>query len=149
MARSSGGKKSHQSDSDTDSEDDVHDELPFLHEENERLGKLPDNRDDMFREAKKIMKELRASLEDARNHVDELETQNLDAKPEIDSLKASHVVFDEIDCCDCSVYLADLTTLKDKHASTCDELDVLWVEVAELKSRPALLGSCTSFLVLH
>jgi hypothetical protein len=149
MARSSGGKKSHQSDSDTDSEDDVHDELPFLHEENERLGKLPDNRDDMFREAKKMMKELRASLEDARNHVDELETQNLDAKPEIDSLKASPVVFDEIDCCDCSVYLADLTTPKDKHASTCDELDVLWVEVAELKSRPALLGSCTFFLVLH
>jgi hypothetical protein len=32
--------------------------------------------------------ELRASLEDARNRVAELETQNLDAKPDIDSLKA-------------------------------------------------------------
>jgi hypothetical protein len=32
------------------------------------------------------------------------------------------------------MYLADFTTLKDKHASACDELDVLTVEVAELKS---------------
>jgi hypothetical protein len=38
---------------------------------------------------------------------------------------------------------------KEKHASKCEELDVLRVEVAELKSRPALLGACTSCLVLH
>jgi hypothetical protein len=50
---------------------------------------------------------------------------------------------------DCSVYLADLTSLKDKHASICEELDVLSVEVAELKSRPALLGACTSCPILH
>jgi hypothetical protein len=43
----------------------------------------------------------------------------------------------------------DLTSLKDKHASTCDELDVLKVEVAELKSRPALLGACTSCPDFH
>jgi hypothetical protein len=120
-----------------------------LREENERLGKLLDDRDDMLREAKKMRKELRASLEDARNYVAELETQNLDAKLQIDSLKASPVVSDEIDCCDCSVYLADITAPKDKHASTCDELDVLRVEVTELKSRPALLGACTSCPVLH
>jgi hypothetical protein len=48
-----------------------------------------------------------------------------------------------------SVYLANLTSLKHKHASTCDELDVLRVEMAELKSRPALLGACTSCPVLH
>jgi hypothetical protein len=149
MARSSGSKKSHQSDWDSDSEDEVRDELPFLHEENEHLGKLLDNRDDMLREAKKVRKELRASLEDARNNVAELETQNLDAKLEIDSLKASPMVSDEFDCCDCFVYLADLTTLKDKHASTCDELNVLRVEAAELKSRPALLGAFTSCPVLH
>jgi hypothetical protein len=55
MARSSGSKKSHQSDldSESDSEDEVRDELPFLHEENEHLGKLLDNRDDMLREAKR------------------------------------------------------------------------------------------------
>jgi hypothetical protein len=38
---------------------------------------------------------------------------------------------------------------KEKHASKCEELDVLRVEVAELKSRPALLGACTSCLALH
>jgi phage shock protein A len=80
-----------------------------LCEENELLGKLLDNRDDMLREAKKMRKELRASLNDARDRVAELETQNLDAKLEIDSLKASHVVSNEIDCCDYSMYLADLT----------------------------------------
>jgi hypothetical protein len=103
----------------------------------------------MLREAKNMRKELRASLEDARNRVAELQTQNLDVKLEIDSLKASPMVPDEIDCCDCSVYLVDLTALKDKHPSTCDELDVLRVEVVELKSRPALLDACTSCLVLH
>jgi hypothetical protein len=38
MARRSDNKKSHQSDSDSDFEDEVRDELPFLHEENELLG---------------------------------------------------------------------------------------------------------------
>jgi hypothetical protein len=147
MARSSGSKKSHQSDS--DSKDEVSDELPFLNEENERLGQLLDNRDDMLRKAKKMRKELRASLEDARNRVAELETQNLNAKLEIDSLKASPVVSDDVDCVDRFVYLANLASLKDKHASTCDELDVLRVEVAELKSRTGLLGACTSCPVLH
>jgi predicted nucleic acid-binding Zn-ribbon protein len=41
----------------------------------------------MLREAKKMRKELRASLEDARTRVAELETQVLDSKLEIDSLK--------------------------------------------------------------
>jgi hypothetical protein len=81
--------------------------------------------------------------------VPELETRNLEAKLEIDSLKASPMVSDDVDCVDCSVYLANLTSLKDKHASTCDELDVLRVQVVELKSRPALLGACTSCPVLH
>jgi hypothetical protein len=63
MVLSSGRKKSHQSDSNSDSEDEVRDELPFLHQENERLGLLLDNHDDMLREAKKMRKELRASLE--------------------------------------------------------------------------------------
>jgi hypothetical protein len=38
---------------------------------------------------------------------------------------------------------------KEKHASKCEEVDLLRVEVAELKSRPALLGACTSCPVLH
>jgi hypothetical protein len=38
---------------------------------------------------------------------------------------------------------------KEKYVSKCEELDVLRVEVAELKARPALLGACTSCPVLH
>jgi FtsZ-binding cell division protein ZapB len=59
----------------------------------------------------------------------------LDSKLEIDSLKASPVVSDEVDCADCSIFLADLALLR--------------VEVDELKSRPALLGACTSCPILH
>jgi hypothetical protein len=100
MALSSSSKKSTQSDSDSDSDDEVPDEFPFLHQENERLGSLLDNRDDKLREAKEMRKELRASLEDARTRVAELETQVLDSKLEIDSLKSSPVVSDEVDCAD-------------------------------------------------
>jgi hypothetical protein len=124
MALSSCSKKSTQSDSDSESYDEVRDELPFLRQENERLGTLLDNRDDMLREAKKMRKELRASLEDARTRVAELETQVLDSKLEIDSLKTSPVVSDEVDCADYSIFLADLALFKEKHASKCEELDV-------------------------
>jgi hypothetical protein len=54
MALSSGSKKSTQSDSDSESDDEVHYELPFLRQENERLDSLLDNHDDMLREAKKM-----------------------------------------------------------------------------------------------
>jgi hypothetical protein len=81
MARSSGSKKSHQ--------------------------RKKNNHDDMMREAKKMRKELRSSLEDSRTRVADLETQNLDVKLEIYPLKASHVVSDEVDCADCSMFLAD------------------------------------------
>jgi hypothetical protein len=149
MALSSGSKKSHQSDSDSDSDNEVRDELPFLHQENERLVLLLDNRDDMLREEKKMRNELRASLEDARTRVTELETLNLDAKIQIDLLKASPVVSDEVECVDCPILLADLAMFKEKHASKCDKLDVLRVEVDELKSRSALLGACTYCPILH
>jgi hypothetical protein len=86
----------------------------------------------MLREAKKMRKELRASLEDARTRAAELETQNLDVKLEIDSLEASLVVSDEVECADCPIFLADLAMFKEKHASKCEELDLLRVEVAEL-----------------
>jgi hypothetical protein len=48
MALSSGSKKSTQSDSDSESDDEVRDELPFLRQENERLGTLLDNHDDVL-----------------------------------------------------------------------------------------------------
>jgi hypothetical protein len=65
------------------------------------------------------------------------------------SLKASLVVSDDAESVDCPIFLADLAMFKEKHASKCEELDVLRVEVAELKSIPALLGACTSCPVLH
>jgi hypothetical protein len=65
--------------------------------------------------------------------VAELETQVLDSKLEIDSLKASPVVSDEVDCADCSIFLANLALFKEKHASKCEELDVLRVEVESLQ----------------
>jgi hypothetical protein len=93
----------------------------------------------MLRGAKKLRKELRSLLEDARTRVAKLETHVLDSKLEIDSLKASPVVSVEIDCADCSVFLADLTDLREKYASKCEELDALRVELAELQSRPTFL----------
>jgi hypothetical protein len=42
-----------------------------------------------------------------------------------------------------------LTDLIEKYVSKCEELDVLRVELAELQSRPALLGACTSCPGLH
>jgi hypothetical protein len=52
------------------------------------------------------------------------------------------VVSDEVDCVDCSAFLVDLTALREKHASKCEKLDVLRIELAELQSRPTLLGAC-------
>jgi hypothetical protein len=149
MAHSSSSKRSQKDASDLDSEDEVCDDLSSLHKENEEFVDLLDNRNHMLREAKKLRKELSALLEDARNRVTELEIMNLDAKLEIDSLKASPVVSNEVDCADCFVFLADLTALREKHASKCKELDMLRVELAELQSRPTLLGACTSYLGLH
>jgi DNA repair exonuclease SbcCD ATPase subunit len=149
MAHSSNSKKSQRDDSYSDSENEVCDELSSLRKENEELVDLLDNRNHMLKEAKKLRKELRALLEDARTRVAELETQVLDGKLEINSLKASPVVYDEVDCADCCVYLADLTALREKHASKCEELDVLRVELAELQSRPSLLGACTSCPALY
>jgi hypothetical protein len=40
----------------------VRDELPFLRQENERLGTLLDNHDDMIRESNEMRKEIRTSL---------------------------------------------------------------------------------------
>jgi adenylate cyclase class IV len=96
MTLSSDSKKRTHSDSDSDFDDEVHDELLLLRQENEQLGLLLDNHDDMLREAKKMRKELRASLEDARTRVAELETLNWDAELEINSLKDSPIVSDEV-----------------------------------------------------
>jgi hypothetical protein len=145
MARSSSSKISQKDTSDSNSEDEVCDELSSLRLENEELVGLLDNRDHMLREAKK----LRALLEEAREKVAELESKNLEAKLEIDSLKAALVVSDEIDCGDCTVFLSNLTLLKEKHASKLEELDVLRAELDGLKSITSLLGACTACPILH
>jgi hypothetical protein len=72
-----------------------------------------------------------------------------DARAQIDSLKCAPVVTNEPKCTDCSIYLDDLTVLKEKYASKVEELDVLRVELDEMKSRPSLLGACTSCPILH
>jgi hypothetical protein len=58
-------------------------------------------------------------------------------------------VTNELECTDCSTFLDELTVLKEKYASKVEELDVLRVELDEMKSRPSLLGACTSCPVLH
>jgi hypothetical protein len=44
------------------------------------------------------------------------------------------VVSNEIDCGDCTIFLSDLTLLKENHASKLEELDVLRAELDVLKS---------------
>jgi ElaB/YqjD/DUF883 family membrane-anchored ribosome-binding protein len=74
MAHSSGSKRSQKnaSYSNSDSEDEVCDELSSLCKDNEELVDLLDNRDHMLREPKKLRKEVRALLEDARTRVAKL-----------------------------------------------------------------------------
>jgi hypothetical protein len=58
-------------------------------------------------------------------------------------------VTNEPECTDCSVYLDDLTVLKEKYSSNVEELDLLRVELDEMKSRPSLHGGCTSCPIFH
>jgi hypothetical protein len=58
-------------------------------------------------------------------------------------------VTNELVCTDCSTFLGELTVLKEKYASKVEDLNVLRVELDEMKSRSCLLGACTSCLVLH
>jgi hypothetical protein len=41
------------------------------------------------------------------------------------------------------LFLCELTVLKEKYASRVEELNVLRVELDEMKSMPSLLGACT------
>jgi hypothetical protein len=72
-AHSSGSNRSQKDTSDSDSEDEVCDELSSLCKENEELADLLDNHDHMIREAKKLRKDLRALLEEAREMVADIE----------------------------------------------------------------------------
>jgi hypothetical protein len=116
--------------------------------ENAKLNELLNNHDDVLGKTNKD-KEYRSLLREAKKKVVELESLLVDARAQIDSLKSTPIVTNELKCTDCSVFLSDLTVLKEKYASKVEELDVLRVELDEMKSRPSLLGACTSCPILH
>jgi hypothetical protein len=149
MAHSSASKKSNKDDLGSDSEEEVNNDPSFLIAENARLNDLLDNRDDVLRKTNKEKREYRSLLGEAKEKVIELESLLDDARAQIDSLKSAPIVTNEPECTDCSTFLGELTVLKEKYASKVEELDVLRVELDEMKSRPSLLGACTSCLVLH
>jgi hypothetical protein len=93
--------------------------------------------------------EYRSLFGEAKEMVVELESLLVDARAQIVSLKSALVVTNEPECTDCSTFLGELTVLKEKYASQVEELDVLRVEIDEMKSRSSLLGACTSCPVLN
>jgi hypothetical protein len=110
---------------------------------------LLDNRDDVLRKTNKEKREYRSLLGEAKEKVVELESLLVDARVQINSLKSAPVVTNEPECIECSTFLGELTMLKEMYASKVEELDVLRVELDDMKSRPSLLGACTSGPVLH
>jgi regulator of replication initiation timing len=149
MAHSSASKKSNKDDSGSDSEEEVNNDPSFLIVENARLNDLLDNRDDVLRKTNKEKREYRSLLGEAKEKVVELESLLDDGRAQIDSLKSAPIVTNEPECTYCSTFLGELTVLKEKYASKVEELDVLRIELDEMKSRPSLLGACTSYHVLH
>jgi hypothetical protein len=150
MAHSSASKKSNKDDLGSDSEEEVKNDPSFLMAEHYRLNDdLLDNSDDVLRNTNKEKWEYRSLLGEAKDKVVELESLLVDARAQIDSLKFAPIVTDEPECTTCSTFLGELTVLKEKYASKVEELDVLRVELDEMKSRPSLLGACTSCPVLH
>jgi hypothetical protein len=149
MVHSTTSKKSNKDDSGSDSEDEVNNSPSFLIAKNARLNDLLDNRDDVLRKTNKEKREYRSLLGEAKEKVIELESLLVDARDQIDSLKSTLIVTNEPECTDCSTFPGELTVLKEKYASKVEELDVLRVDLDEMKSRPSLLGACTSCPVLH
>jgi hypothetical protein len=149
MAHNSASKKGNNYDSGSDSEEKVNNDPSFLIAENARLNDLLDNRVDVLRKTNKKKREYRSLLGEAKEMVVELEYLLDDARAQIDSLKSAFILTNEPECTDCSTFLGEMTVLKEKYASKVEELDVLRVELDEMKSRSSLLGSCTSCPVLH
>jgi hypothetical protein len=149
MAHSSTSKKSNNDDSSSDSEEEVNNDPSFLLAENARLNDLLDNRDNVLRKTNKENREYRSLHGEAKEKVVELESFLDDARDQIDSLKSAPILTNEPECTDYSTFLGELIMLKEKYASKVEELDVLRVELDDLKSRPSLLGVCTSCPILH
>jgi hypothetical protein len=134
MAHSSASKKSNTDDSGSDSEEEVNNDSSFFIAENARLNDLLDNCDDVLKKTNKAKREYRSLPGVAKEKVTELESLLDDARAQIDSLKSAPVVTNEPECTDCSTFLGELTVLKEKYASKVEELDVLRVELDEMKS---------------
>jgi hypothetical protein len=149
MAHSIASKESNKDDSGSDSKEEVNNSPSFLIAENARLNDLLDNCDDVLRKNNKEKRQYRSFLGEAKEKVAELESLLVDTRAQIDSLKSAPIVTNEPECTDCSTFLGELTVLKEKYASKVEELDVLRVQLDEMKSRPSLLGACTSCPVLH
>jgi hypothetical protein len=137
MAHSSASKKSNKADSGSDSEEEVNNSPFLLVEENAMLNDMLDNRDDVLRKTNKEKREYRSLLGEAKEKVIELESLLDNARAQIDCLKSTPIVTNEPECTDCSTFLGELTVLKEKYASKVEELDVLRVELDEMKSRPS------------
>jgi hypothetical protein len=103
----------------------------------------------VLRKTNKEKWEYRSLLGEDKAKVVEIESLLVDARAQTDSLESAPIVTNEPECTDCSTFLGELTMLKDKYASKVEELDVLKVELDEMKSRSSLLGACTSCPVLH
>jgi hypothetical protein len=146
ISRTRGSGKNYK---DSKSDNEVNCDFAFLLKENVDLNALLDNHDGMHRKAKKTRLELRALLDEPREKVVELESSLVDARVLIESLKTTLVVSDEADCTDSNDFLVDLIVLNERYASRVEELDMVKVEIDELKSRPALLAVCTSYPLLH
>ena len=54
---------------------------------------------------------------------------------ELESARASIVVFDETDCDGCALHMSNIASLQTKYATLLDECDYL-------RSRSSLLGAC-------
>jgi hypothetical protein len=135
MAHSYASKKSNKDDSDSDSEDEVNNDPAFLVADNARLNELLENRHDVLRMTNKEKREYMSLLGEAKEKVVELESLIVEAR--INALNSAPIVTNELECTDCSVFLGDLTMLKEKYASKVEELDVLRVELDEMKYTPS------------
>jgi hypothetical protein len=149
MAHSSTSKKSNKGDSGSDSEEEVNNDPSFLIAENARLNDLLNNRDDVLRKTNKEKREYMSFLGESKEKVVELESLLDDARAQIDYLKSAPIFTIEPECTDCSTFLVELIVLKEKYASKVEELDVLRIELDEMKCRPSLLGASTSCPILY
>jgi hypothetical protein len=148
-AHSSATKKSNKDDPGSDFEEEVNNDPSFLIAENDRLNDLLDNCDDVLRKTNKEKREYRSLLGEDKEKVVEQESLLDDATAQIYFLKFAPILTNELECTDCSTFVVELTVLKEKYDSKVEELDVLRVELDEMKSRRSLLSSCTSCLVFN